>query len=85
MRADEQAFYDKINYNGKKITSARDLNLLIKDIDSNIKIGTLLPNGEVERKLSKLYILSDNSKGDWTANQRKIMVRVMNKLIADGM
>lgn len=85
LRADEQAFYDKINYNGKKITSARDLNLLIKDIDSNIKIGTLLPNGEVEKKLSKLYILSDNSKGDWTANQRKIMVRVMNKLIEDGM
>ena len=85
LRADEQAFYSKINYQGRKITSARDLNLLIQDIDKNNKISTLLPNGAVEKKLSQFYILSDTSKGDWSINQRKIMARVMNKLIADGM
>lgn len=85
LRASEQAFYDKIDCRGKKITSARDLNLLIKDIDKDDKIGALLPNGEVEKKLSQLYILSDTSKGDWSANQRAIMAKVMNKLIADGM
>lgn len=85
LRSAEQSFYDKINFNGQKIRSAKELNLLIKSIDKDMNIGSLLPNGEVETRLSQLYILSDTSKGDWSARQRTIMAKVMNKLIAEGM
>jgi len=58
---------------------------LIKDIDKDAKIGALLPKAEVENRLSKIYILTDNSKEDWSPHQREIMARVLNVLLKEGL
>ena len=52
LRAQEQAFYSLINFNGQQVHSCADLNRIIKDIDHTFRIGTLLPRGEVEGILS---------------------------------
>ena len=68
LEAQEKAFYSLINFGGKKISNIRQLNDLIQEIDSMTKIGTLLPKGEIENKLSKLYILTDTSKRKLSQN-----------------
>ena len=85
LRSAEKSFYSKINFKGQKVHSTAELNALIKTIDNDMKIGTLLPKGEVEARLSKIYILSDSSKEDWSSHQREIMARVLNVLLKEGL
>lgn len=85
LRSAEKSFYSKINFKGQKVHSAAELNALIKTIDNDMKIKTLLPRGEVEARLSQIYILSDSSKEDWSSHQREIMAKVLNVLLKEGL
>ena len=85
LEAQEKAFYSLINFGGKKISNIRQLNDLIQEIDSMTKIGTLLPKGEIEDKLSKLYILTDTSKRKLSQNETELITATLQKLIDEGM
>ena len=85
LRDQEKAFYSLINFNEQQIHSCADLNKAIQDLDRFFRIGTLLPQGEVEDMLSQKYKLSDNTKNSLSENQKQIITKTLNTLINTGM
>ena len=83
LRAQEQSFYSKIQ--GKQISSARDLNLFIQELDFNRGLSQLLPGGEVERLLGEKYDLGDTSTKTMSTTERNLIREVINRLVAKGL
>lgn len=82
LQAAEQSFYSQIQIGN--IHSAADLNRLIQTLDSQASIGSLLPNGVVEEKLSQKYNLQDTSS-KMGEEERDVIRAVMNKLLEKGL
>ena len=83
LKAQEQSFYNKIQ--GKQISSARDLNLFIQELDFNKGLNQLLPGGEVERLLAEKYDLGDTSTKNMSDAERNLIREVINRLVAKGL
>ena len=81
----EQKFYTSVvdPYTNKTITNIKELNNLILKLDDDTELfnfGALLPNGAIERELSKKYNLALTEKNKFTQEQQEKVKQILQYL-----